>query len=375
MLRTEATSRRGFSIIELLVVISIIVIMGLIAMPFLRSMNASTRLDGGVAAVTVAIASARPYAMRSVSIVDPLDLFRYNPTGITPHYAGTAVIFGPSGEARIVQHNHLAESEEGGGNPIYLSAYPHLGLLPGANRGQLSTATRIADKPANLAAFEPVDETMEFVRLPLGVNVVGVVRTSSGTKLLSPPFAIRFGPDGQQMVPPLEQHVVAPAPSPDWRGRQVYEGMAFFDGDHNGKIQTNPGQLGSWRGNPYADPDPGTWSGGYCPGRILSAGKPKSWDRSDDTVTSNTNYYTTEGKLKLPFERIETVAAILVYSVADFDEHGLDLRPDTADATFYSLNSAAATWLLEADAQGRLKNARVVVLSRSTGVAVKEVLK
>jgi len=159
----SARAPRGFTLVELLVVIGVLVLLLTVAAPNLKGLLDSEQVANGINAVTRAVAEARANA--------PLA-----PPMRTGFYSGTAIIATPQGELRIVRHVDSSSLADGSGT---------LGSF-------LSTRTGFEDIPG-----------VNYIKLPKGVGLVGITRGGSGSgelQLLAPPFAMRFNPRGMMLT-------------------------------------------------------------------------------------------------------------------------------------------------------------------------------
>ena len=157
--KSPNAKRRGFTLAELLVVITVIVLLFTVVAPNFSDMISSGIEDSAVSVISAATATARVYATRTQSFS-------------AGSYQGAALLFTPGGEVRIVRH---IESAADGGN------------------------TRLVDKSPPLAGYEDLPGE-DFFSLPEAVGVVGVTRGgtagSGAVYLMPPPFAVRFNSDG-----------------------------------------------------------------------------------------------------------------------------------------------------------------------------------
>ncbi len=198
----DPRSFRGFTIIELLVAVSIIGILIAITIPVIGAMGKGTRTSAAVNSISVGVQVARYHATRQINAKD-LDGVNFAP------YRGAAAIVTHAGEIRITEHRQDAVN----GANVYL---------------ELSN---------NRAGFRDVDG-IEYLRLPSNVVVLGFRRNatgSAGLKLMAPPFAIRFDQYGNLLV--------GNPSSPDR--------MAYYDGNYNGQYATS-----SDRPSNYEPPTP-----------------------------------------------------------------------------------------------------------------------
>ena len=151
--------RGGFTLAELLVVITVIVLLFTVVAPNFSKMISAGIEDSAVSVISAATATSRVYATRTQSFS-------------AGSYQGAGLLFTPSGEVRVVRH---AESAVDGGG------------------------TRLVDKSPPLAGYEDLPGE-DFFSLPEAVGIVGITRggsAGSGAEyLMPPPFAVRFNSDG-----------------------------------------------------------------------------------------------------------------------------------------------------------------------------------
>lgn len=189
--------RRAFSLAELLIVISIIVLLLAIATPNLKSLTGSGQVAVGVNALSAAVSSARSF------------------TGNTPVFAGgtydgVAVLVTPQGELRIIENV----------DPTTISGF------------------NVARHPYKDVVGRP------YGYLPRGVGAVGIIRgggaIGSGTvKLLSPPFCLRFDRNGEMVVRNTGSTMSSEL-------RAVY-----YDANGDNAYQVSSSRTSTISGNPY----------------------------------------------------------------------------------------------------------------------------
>lgn len=194
------TPRNGFTLAELLVVITVIVLLFTVVAPNFSSMISSGIEDSAVSVISAATATARVYATRTQSFS-------------AGSYQGAALLFTPSGEVRIVRH--IEEAADGGGQRLVDKSPPHAGY---------------ADLPGE-----------DFFTLPEAVGVVGVTRGggvgSGAVYIMPPPFAVRFNSDGTMI---------------SRRTLQGSSNMAmYYDGDINTQYVLSNTRTSSYNANLY----------------------------------------------------------------------------------------------------------------------------
>ena len=193
------TERRGFTLAELLVVITVIVLLFTVVAPNFSSMISSGIEDSAVSVISAATATGRVYATRTQSFS-------------AGSYQGAGLLFTPSGEVRVVYH---IESAANGGNRLVDMNPPRAGY---------------ADLPSE-----------DRFSLPAAVGVVGITRggdIGNGTAyLMPPPFAVRFNSDGSLI------------------SRRSIQGTSdramIYDGDLGGSYVNTNSRTSSYNANLY----------------------------------------------------------------------------------------------------------------------------
>lgn len=285
MKRPAHTTRPGFTLIEMLVVIAIISIVLAISFPMIGAMQRDTNASSAVNTISVAIPTARRYATDKISFFD-VDL---STTEVEQGlYSGAAALFTPAGEVRFIKNQESAEARYRGG---YLERYTQ------------GYATQGAGLPKReLNGFEDID--IDYLILPEDAGVAGINRVSGGASnglfvndadspplLLPPPFAVWYNQSGYLVTTGVD--LIA--------GTHNHYQYVYYDGDYDGYFVVDESRPRSTRHNEYPyDPDV------YNPNSGLFASA-TGWDSS-------------EKKYILPFEAIEAVVGIYVYSRADFQE-------------------------------------------------------
>lgn len=259
----RGAARAAFTIIEMLVVVSIIVLLMAVTFPVISSVTRSTRRAAAVNSVGVAVSAARSYAMREIgfgrSIGDnPLE------QEAGDGYSGSAALFTPAGEIRIVEN--FDEAVNGSNASLELA---------GQN------------------GYQDIPE-VEYVRLPRGTGVVGITRGTGGLELLPPPFAIRFNEHGHLMVASVSNDDMA----------------ICYDSNFNGQITTTVGRPNDYDVDDW-DPD----TAAYAAARD---------DSDPDKPGIDTGTADGTDKQRMAFERIEPVMGVMVYSKQAFLDAELD---------------------------------------------------
>ena len=300
--------RRGFTLVEMLMVVSIMFLVLALSIPVTKVYLRDVRETTGINTVTAAAAAARSFADR--------DIPHLGAAGVIPGatYDGTAILFTPSGELRLIENNQTAKNTTGGW------------LEPGLD-GFVDIAGR------------------DYIKMPTASGVVGIARRDNGGSgqlvLLAPPFAIRFDRNGQLMAADLD---VSPGGS---RANWVH-----YDGSYDTGGEIDPA---SDRDNPAFGP---------------ATYDPETWIRGSGNYDRAVAYEPAAGKHRLPFDAIESVIGVIVYSRNDFlkaeppdPQRQLAARYVHTEGTGSMLDPTAA-WLL--------KNGKVFFFNRFTGAIMKD---
>lgn len=193
---------RGFTLTELLVAISIIILIIGITFPVISSIQNGSRIEAGLNTVGMSADVARQWVAPSAwedDVANQVDGERYS---------GSAALYCPTGEIRIVVNFRNAKD-----GALYLE--------------------EVAPEQNGYWDLSGVD----YISIPDGVGVAGIQRTGPGNndvRFLAPPFAIAFNEHGQMSMG-------------DANGRIYYD----KDGDFNfNRNNTRPGGY-----------DPSNWDG------------------------------------------------------------------------------------------------------------------
>lgn len=185
---TRHARARGFSIVELIVVIGIAGLLIGISYPIINSLIRGTQVAGGINTIGMSVDVARQWVGPAAWDADV--------TGLGPQpqeYSGTAALITPMGEIRIVRNARNAVDQSGD--------FLEINRINGYED------------------YAPVDT----IFIPDGVGVVGIYRNGSGNaQLLAPPFAIAFDENGHMSFG-------------DSTGRIYYDG----DGDDVWNVSNN----------------------------------------------------------------------------------------------------------------------------------------
>ena len=204
--------RGGFTIIEMMVVITIMVILIAISFPMMWLIERDGRIAAGINTINVSSTAARAWAVQSKADDDSVS---------GANYSGVAILVGPADEIRLVQNHQQA------------------------NGGALESAglNGYVDIPGR-----------DYIAIPKGVGLVGVKRNGTGNPtFIAPPFAIRFDENGK-MVSGTANNIPAANPADS---RTVH-----YDGDNNGTYGTGSGAARPSGYNPenWDGSDPSKWN-------------------------------------------------------------------------------------------------------------------
>lgn len=188
---------RGFTIVELLTSVFIIVVVMAIIFPVIGSLKNGSRIEAGLNTVSLASDVARAWSTASLPQVDrgsdPV-----NPVfGAT--YSGTAAIFCPTNEVRIVINNQ--------------------GAFDGANSLEAAGVNGYWD----YRRVNGGKRDLDYISIPQGSGVAGIHRFGNNTNavhFLAPPFAITFDESGT-----------------------LVQGTIYYDGDLDGNYDTGRNRL------------------------------------------------------------------------------------------------------------------------------------
>jgi len=283
----EQRPGRGFTIIELMVVVSMIALLLGFSVPLVFKIDELSRDRSGVNTFSVAVTAARAFATRRIADLDGVAL---------AEYSGAAVMVTPMNQLRIIADLQDEPMEKKG-----LSGF----------------------------GYDLQTSRMEPISMPRGSGVLGLGRNGSGAGgvvLLAPPFVIRFNRHGQLVT----ETRTASSETADVRRNVVY-----VDANFNGTFEETSVRSGY-------DPNP--------------------WDPDISNISSKWN--AGKSDWTLPFEALESVGSVIVYSKADFDDSGG--RLGTSQAPALGCTGGCGT-----GAAGILKwmfeNGTVLHFSRNTG--------
>ncbi|MEM1209767.1 MAG: type II secretion system protein [Planctomycetota bacterium] len=341
--RTAPTARRGFTLVELIVVLSIIVIASAITFPFIGAMTRDLSATSGVNTVQAATMAARAYATRDKS-ARVLDANAAPP--ITAEYSGSAALFTPDNLIRIVEN-----AGNGAEDARYLtnSTGDFLESAYSTNGVELNGFVDVLGRePIQL---DPNTGVVGIIRAPddgTHNNLYRVRLSGETTRLIPPPFAVWFSPSGS---------IVAGVPllsgTPDEVDRSRNR-VLYYDGNHTrdlgntDHIDVRRTGAGAWTSSRRATPGVGP-----------STYDANQFDPASGQYVRATAFNEDLNRAVLPFEEIEAVVGVIVYDKADFRGAGFDW-PATSNAEGQDM----AEWLTD--------NGTAVFFSPTSGVAFRE---
>jgi prepilin-type N-terminal cleavage/methylation domain-containing protein len=339
MTRATHTTRLGFSLIEMLVVVSIIAVVLALSFPMIGAMRRDSSVSAGVNTIAQAASAIRLYATRNV--VFPTDLLIDDPRragtigsqgGL---YSGAAAIFTPAGEIRLTRNYAQARSSD----------------LPGLSASSIDLLERVGPTTGLVQGSSgiPVNELngftdllIDYILLPKDTGVAGINRVSVGPVraatstnpplLLAPPFAVWFDQSGYMIATGWDSVNNIP---------NDYQ-FVYYDGNYDGDYAI--GRAGTNRSN---------MAGGYNPDFY----NPNDWE------FNAANWDAVAEKYVVPFEQIEAVVGVYVYSLEAFDNAVQDgIIPPWASATEAD-NLLRWNWMKE--------NGQMLMFSKQTGALMR----
>ena len=351
MNRSAHTTRFGFTLIEMLVVVSIIVIVMAISFPMIGAMRRDSSASAGINTISVAIPSVRRYATDDKTFSSDLD-----PTTATivelGIYSGAAAIFTPAGEIRLTRNIDTAKSRDFVTGSRFLEQHGPRAIKeqgPGLPKRELN-------------GFEDID--IDYLLLPSDTGVAGINRVSGGVQngstaaddgpplLLPPPFAVWYNQSG---------YLVA-------TGWDAFDGhhndyqYVYYDGDYDGNfkaLDTTPRSF-RWTTDtrPY-NPDTFNPNGGTGADPQAPDFDPNNWNDKEE-------------KYELPFEAIEAVVGVYVYSRDDFEQANVMWRDGETNPKYAapawtdtSLPDNVARWLWMRE------HGEMIMFSKQTGALMR----
>jgi prepilin-type N-terminal cleavage/methylation domain-containing protein len=195
----------GFSLIELLVVISMLGILVAISFPFLSSTLQNNAINAAQGQVSNALSAARVYATQNKPFVAARTVGSSlrNSDDNGDGYSGAIALFAPDNTIRIMANDE--------------NAYDDTGALT-------TSAGWLELQVPPLNGYAPIDD-FEDITFPTRVQALGLVRTGPNpydVQLVPPPFAIRMASDGTIAQGTDDNVGTHPAPTaPTW-DRVVY---------------------------------------------------------------------------------------------------------------------------------------------------------
>ena len=222
--------RRGaFTLAELLIVITVIVLLFTIAVPSMKALLRSGGLESSATIIGSACSTARAYSSRPTAFVNG-------------NYQGTAMVFTPANEIRFAVHDETT--------------------VDGSAGGLLITKTPSKSGYVDISG-------QAYIRIPDSVGVVGITLGGVGiTQLFTPPFAIRFNSQGE---------LIARSANASYNGNVYYNGDSASP-DSIATTTSTRTLISGYNPGPY-DPS----AGGYI-GTTLANGKYKLPFETIDTV-------------------------------------------------------------------------------------------
>jgi prepilin-type N-terminal cleavage/methylation domain-containing protein len=259
--QNQTARRTGFTIIELMVVVSMIALLLGFSVPLVFKIDELSRDRTGVNTLGVAVTAARAYATRKIANIDSVP---------GAEYSGAAVLVTPYNQLRVIADLQVESYEAAG-----VSKFGH----------DLQTIR------------------LETIAMPRGVGIAGIGRdgaAANGLKLLAPPFAIRFNRQGQ-LVSEIRSGSNDPA---------ILRNIVYYDGNLDGNMgepKLNAGPPASVTFNPPIMLRPGAYN-------------PNTSDPDFQSIQGR--WVVGAGEYKMDFEALETVIGVVTYSKADFDDAG-----------------------------------------------------
>lgn len=323
------TTRAGFTLIEMLIVVSITAIVLAFSFPMIGAMKRDSSASSGVNTISVAIPSIRRYATGDVTF--PNDLDTTTAGDQAGAYSGAAAIFTPAGEIRLTRNYAGAVSSD------FISGSR---LLERHGPRVLDEQTGVGLPSRELNGF--ADLEVDYLQLPSDTGVAGINRVSGGPigatnagppLLLPPPFAVWFSQNGYLVATGWDL-TASPQRTNDYQ-------FVYYDGNYDNDFRTlGPGaRRGSINNyNPdWYNPDAGDYN-------------PNNWDGVQEKYT-------------LPFEMLEAVVGVYVYSRTEFqgavDDGLINHWTDSSAAA----NTARWQWMRE--------NGEMLMFSKQTGAMMR----
>ena len=305
LLAPRSSPRSAFSLVELLVVISIIVALAAISFPVVGALRSGSQFSSAENAIVASVNVVRAYTQRNRSaafqdIDDP---------GDNGDDSGVAVVFTPGGELRLVENDPDAED---GTSQLIEPAAPNA-----AGQSEKNAYNDIADR--------------DYVKLPSRIGVAGVKRRNSSTwpdgiEFLPAPFAVRFDKNGT-LINRLDST----------GGTSIFaiDGHVYYDGDADGTYETSSSLP--------SDYNPAAWD-------YRSPDSDAELESGSASTTGRSPRWT------LPADKLKSVVVVVLYDVGEFTAAGgWDGWQNDAAA-----QQRISEWLQE--------NGRFIFFSRTTGL-------
>ncbi|MCC6681918.1 MAG: prepilin-type N-terminal cleavage/methylation domain-containing protein [Phycisphaeraceae bacterium] len=335
----------AFTLVELLVVVALIGIAMSIALPTMSAMTRDSTRNTAENAVAMAGNIARAYATRPISDVKDVNLStttspsQINASDEAGSYSGCIALFTPANEIRIAGNGTEAQRARAStAVNIGLRSISSMERLYWDGGAILASDWGDPQHPKHLNGFRDVQ--IDYIRLPADAGVAGVIRDRNSTandppRLLAPPFAVWFDAGGNLVA----------------AGNFAANDFIYYDGNYDGRYGINGTGGGPARANDY---NPDFWD----------PTAPK--DTTDPNFDVTTHYNTSAKKRELPFERIEAVSAVMVYSKDSFRSEATAGGFYWNDGTSTALDQQRWNWMKE--------NGRMVMFTRQNGLALRGML-
>jgi len=277
---------RGFSIVELLVVISIIALLIGITYPVIAVMNRSSRVEAGLNVAGMSSDVARQWVQAESWANDASTDSNFATLEV---YSGTAAIYCPTGEVRIVVNDRNAKD-----GSVFLE-----------------------DQGNNQNGYKDIGK-IDFIKIPNGVGIAGIHKDpgTGAVRFIAPPFAIAFNEAGQLNY-----------------------------GDTTGYIYYDA-----------ADDSPTRYDRSS---KRTASYKPSEWSAE----STNAQPAASKLKYKLPFEAIECVPGVVIFSIDAFEGSGYTFD-NGGSVALSTANGTPGKWLQD--------NGETVFFSPQTGVVLRD---
>ncbi len=301
---SQQPGRLAFTLMEMLIVLMVMVILGGLSFPLLRVLWSTDAVLGGVETIGVAVRANKPFALREV-----IDLGDINSDYAGATYSGTAIIFTPAGEIRLVENDQAARDDAG--DVLEEQSYNGYRDIP----------------------------NVKYVQLPERASVFGIIRLRDmGGHLvfLPPPFAINFDENGQ---------LIGGAGVGSSGGDAVGPGLVVYDSNYDGLYDIGKRRKASYQPEQW---DPST----------------KIYETSlDSNNSTKPGIHPETQRHKLPFEVLDSVIGVVVYDVEPFrEEFSIEQQPRP-----YMIISGLSASPHKQMSKWLLKNGSFLFFNRYTG--------